>query len=48
MSKKLGHTDQYKDGRNWINAKLSLIKFEEEGLHFVYSHLYIDQCDPAF
>ena len=37
MSKKLGHTAQYRDRRNWINVKLSLIEFEEEGLHFVYS-----------
>lgn len=37
MSKNLGHTAQYQDGRNWITVNLSLIEFEEEGLHFVYS-----------
>lgn len=37
MSKNLDHTSQYRDGRNWINVKLSLIEFEEDGLHFVYS-----------
>lgn len=37
MPKNLGHTSNYRDGRKWINVKLSLIEFEEEGLHFVYS-----------
>ena len=37
MPKNLGHTSNYRDGRNWINVKLSLIEFEEDGLHFVYS-----------
>ncbi len=37
MPKNLGHTSNYRDERNWINVKLSLIEFEEEGLHFVYS-----------
>lgn len=37
MPQKLGHTSQYRDGHNWINVKLSLIEFEEEGLHFIYS-----------
>lgn len=37
MPKNLGYTSQYRDRRNWINVKLSLIEFEEEGLHFVYS-----------
>jgi len=37
MPKNLGHSSQYRDGRNWVNVKLSLIEFEEDGLHFVYS-----------
>jgi hypothetical protein len=37
MSKKIGHTSRYEDGRNLISAKLSLIEFEEGGLFFVYS-----------
>ena len=37
MSKNLRHTSEYRDGHNWINVKLSLIEFEENGLHFVYS-----------
>ncbi len=37
MSKKLNHSARYADGRNWINVTLSLIEFEEDGLHFVYS-----------
>lgn len=37
MPKNLGHASQYKDGHNWIDVKLSLIEFEEEGLHFIYS-----------
>jgi len=37
MPKNLGHTSQYRDGRNWVNVKLSLIEFEEDGLYFVYS-----------
>ena len=37
MSKNIGHTSRYRDGHNWINVKLSLIEFEEEGLHFIYS-----------
>ncbi len=37
MPKNIGHTSQYRDGHNWINVKLSLIEFEEDGLYFVYS-----------
>jgi hypothetical protein len=37
MAKKLDHTTQYRDNNNWINVKLSLIEFEEEGLYFIYS-----------
>ncbi len=37
MSKNLRHTSEYRDRHNWINVKLSLIEFEENGLHFVYS-----------
>lgn len=37
MPNNLGHTSHYRDGANWINVKLSLIEFEEEGLHFIYS-----------
>ena len=37
MPKKLGHTSQYRDGGKQINVTLSLIEFEEDGLHFVYS-----------
>ena len=37
MPKKLGHTSQYSDGRKLIKVTLSLIEFEEEGMHFVYS-----------
>lgn len=37
MPKNLGHTSQYRDGRRLINVNLSLIEFEEDGLHFVYS-----------
>jgi hypothetical protein len=36
MPKNPGHTAQYRDGQNWIHVKLSLIEFEEEGLHFIY------------
>lgn len=31
------HSGQYRDGKNSVNVKLSLIEFEEDGLHFVYS-----------
>ena len=37
MGKKLMHSGQYRDGKNAVNVKLSLIEFEEDGLHFVYS-----------
>ncbi|MBS1681624.1 MAG: hypothetical protein JST48_07925 [Bacteroidetes bacterium] len=37
MAKNIGHTSRYEDGRHHINVKLSLIEFEEDGLHFVYS-----------
>jgi hypothetical protein len=37
MTKELGHTSQYTDGHKWVKVKLSLIEFEEDGLHFIYS-----------
>lgn len=37
MGKKLVHSGHYRNGRNAIDVKLSLIEFEEDGLHFVYS-----------
>ena len=37
MPKNIGHTSRYRDGHHHINVKLSLIEFEEDGLHFVYS-----------
>jgi len=37
MPKNLKHYSQYKDNHQWINVKLSLIEFEEEGFYFVYS-----------
>ncbi|MFN5169670.1 MAG: hypothetical protein ACK5DD_08600 [Cyclobacteriaceae bacterium] len=37
MGKKLSHTSQYRDDHKRINVKLSLIEFEEDGLHFIYS-----------
>jgi len=37
MGKNLMHSGQYRDGKNAVNVKLSLIEFEEDGLHFVYS-----------
>ena len=37
MTEKLGHSSHYRVGQKWINVKLSLIQFEEGGLHFVYS-----------
>lgn len=37
MSKNLGHESRYSDGSKLINVKLSVIEFEEEGLHFIYS-----------
>ncbi len=37
MSKNIRHSSRYRDERNWINVKLSLIEFEEDGLYFIYS-----------
>jgi hypothetical protein len=37
MPKHLSHTSKYRDSHNRINVRLSLIEFEENGLHFVYS-----------
>jgi hypothetical protein len=37
MPKNLGHSSKYRDEHNWINVRVSLIEFEEDGLHFIYS-----------
>jgi hypothetical protein len=37
MPNEIGHEARYNDGKNFVNVRLSLIEFEEDGLHFVYS-----------
>ena len=37
MGKNVVHSGRYRDGKNAIDVKLSLIEFEEDGVHFVYS-----------
>lgn len=37
MAKKLGHISKYKDGQKSIVVNLSLIEFEDDGIHFIYS-----------
>jgi hypothetical protein len=37
MGKNLLHTGRYRDGKNDVGVKVSLITFQEEGLFFMYS-----------
>jgi hypothetical protein len=37
MGKRILHQGKYGDKRSELNVRLSLIQFEEDGVHFVYS-----------